>query len=170
MRLLSLAGISARKQSHTRQSILHRSCLFSLLGKCGHYLRYLPTRLSYYWLFLKNDLQCFYDLHVLVPWAWDRMIFFFFFFNSLLISILLPGVSNCQAGLQPAQGWMLERSQLFILYPLPPSEHVSFSVLLKMWDCFTVLFCLRHLWKPQLIVGFHPVLKTSPQALTASSF
>lgn len=95
---------------------------------------------------------------------------FFFFFNSLLISILLPGVSNCQAGLQPAQGWMLERSQLFILYPLPPREHVSFSVLLKMWDCCTVWFCLRHLCKPQLTLGVRPVLETSPQALTVSSF
>lgn len=169
MRLLSLASISAWKQSHTRQSILHRSCLFSLLGKCRHYLPYLPTQL--------------FEKLLTISQKWSAMLLWFtcasslslrqndiFFFNSVLISILLPGVSNCQAGLQPAQGWMLERSQLFILYPLPPSEHVSFSVLLKMWACFTVLFCLRHLCKPQLILGFRPVLKTSPQALTVSSF
>lgn len=131
---------------------MHKSCLFSLLGKWGHYLPYLTKLLSHCWWFLKNYLRCCYDHMCLVPWAWERI----FFFQSLLIIVLLPGFSNCEAGMQPQQGeCQREPSCLFYVFHL-----VSMSLSWSCSRCKTVLFCLHHLCKPQLILGFGVVLKS----------
>lgn len=101
--------------------------------------------------------------HVLSPLSLRKN---FFFFQSLLIIVLLPGFSNCEAGMQPQQGeCQREPSCLFYVFHL-----VSMSLSWSCSRCKTVLFCLHHLCKPQLILGFGIVLKSQSFSCIYSFF